>query len=155
MSLKIKSTLDAIVSCSDNMLIGSDNKKKKLSSRKTGLLILGLAAWYSMTTPTHITPTLEKYRLPTELVVTETDLPKHQRTDSLGNKEYYINTSDLDNVEKFDIWTPRYHIVKDEDWAINRYIGYVASLPRKLFFWDWNVSNGIDKEKSKAVISIL
>ncbi|MGV8087033.1 MAG: hypothetical protein ACP5N1_05355 [Candidatus Woesearchaeota archaeon] len=133
------------------------NNENKTASIKKVLLIGGLAAWYIFTTPSsnNITPISERYILPKEIKVTETTLPTHTKKNQNGTLDYYITTEDIAKYDEFKIKTPRYSVEKGKDWAINRGIGHVMSLPRKALFWDWDVSRGVDAEKTNAFIAML
>jgi hypothetical protein len=66
-----------------------------------------------------------------------------------------IKTADIDFEGDFDIRTDRYRIVKDEDWWLSRGLGWLGSLPFRLFFWDYDVSNGLDEQRIKQVWATL
>ncbi|MEK6857260.1 MAG: hypothetical protein AABX39_01595, partial [Nanoarchaeota archaeon] len=53
------------------------------------------------------------------------------------------------------IKTDRYRLVKSDDWLPSRVCGHVMSVLRKLYFWDHNVSLGLDDKKSRAVLAML
>ncbi|PIN78408.1 hypothetical protein COV14_03830 [Candidatus Woesearchaeota archaeon CG10_big_fil_rev_8_21_14_0_10_33_12] len=132
------------------------------------LLVGAFAAWYAFTGPSaqHLEPKKE-YPVPNEIKVVSTTLPYETReavgrsADSVGNfenesgLEKIIKTEDIDFSKNFTIETERYTIVKKEEPLISRVIGHINSIPAKLFFWDWNVGKGLDKEKTRAIISIL
>jgi len=130
-----------------------NNVKKTLNT----LILGGVVALYIASTPSKdsINPTSMNYILPKEIVVTETTLPKHERTKKDGSLEYYVTSSDIAKYDKFSIQTNRYTVEKDEDWAPTRAIGHVVSLVNKFMFWDWNISRGVDKEKTNAFIAML
>ena len=132
------------------------------------LLVVALAAWYAFTGPSaqHLEPKKE-YPIPNEIKVVSTTLPYETReaversADFVGNfekesgLEKIIKTEDIDFSKNFTIETERYRLVKKEEPLISRVIGHIASIPFRLFLWDWNVSRGLNEEKTKAVISIL
>lgn len=99
--------------------------------------------------------TIEKYPLPTEIRVLDTDLPSYNQTNEVGEISRVVNTKDIDFDKHFYIKTDRYHLTKNQDWIPSRIIGHLSSLPRKLFFWDWNISWGPDQERSRAALSML
>jgi hypothetical protein len=99
--------------------------------------------------------TIEKYPLPNEINVVETDLPYNFVTNSFGNIEKILQTKDIPFDKHFYIKTDRYNFTKNQDWLPSRLIGHITSLPVKLFFWDWQVGWGPDGERSQAMLSML
>lgn len=69
--------------------------------------------------------------------------------------EKIVRTADIDFSRDFKIRTERYRLVTDKDWLISRLIGHVASIPCKLYFWDWDVGWGLDEDRARAVLSML
>lgn len=66
-----------------------------------------------------------------------------------------VTVKDIDFNGSFLLETPRYRLHKSEDFPWSRAIGYVASIPTKIFFWDSNASYGLDAERTKRVLAIL
>lgn len=66
-----------------------------------------------------------------------------------------VKTDSIDFSGHFDIQTERYHLIKDDDWFVSRGIGWLNSQPRRLFFWDCDVSNGPDGATAKSVLTRL
>jgi hypothetical protein len=143
--------------------ITTEDIKKKLKEeygrwfKKLAVGAAALATWYVLTTPSpkDMSPTSQNYILPKEIKVTETSLPTHQRVNSKGTIDYYINTEDITKNEKFSIKTDRYTVEKDKDYALTRAIGHAMTLMPKAFFWDWDIGRGVDTSKTKAFIAML
>ncbi len=66
-----------------------------------------------------------------------------------------LNTTDIDFEGKFDIKTDRYHVIKNEDWGLSRFVGFFGSLPAKLMFMDSDIGAGLDARRSKRVLQTL
>jgi hypothetical protein len=66
-----------------------------------------------------------------------------------------LKTADIDFEGDFDIKTDRYRLVKGEDFWLSRGIGWLGSLPIRLFYWDYDVSNGLDEQRAKQVMATL
>lgn len=110
----------------------------------------------------------EKYTLPEEISVIESTVPYETRRTELvigtnedGSEkkeeklEKIVKTKNIDFSENFEIKTERYTLDKEEDWLPFRVVGHVVSLPRRLFFFDWDISNGMDEERTKATLAML
>jgi len=67
----------------------------------------------------------------------------------------YLLTDEINFSKDFHIITDRYTLTKGEDWLVTRAIGHVASLSRKLFFWDWDISKGPDYNISRSTLAML
>ncbi len=132
-------------------------------------LALGLGAWYTLVggvDESRRKPQTE-YPLPEEIEVVETTLPfetrirKGQFRNEEGEilersvSEKYIKTRDIDFSKSFQIKTDRYNYRKDEDLWISKQFGKIFSLPRKLFFWDWDVGKGLDEIRAQEDLSFL
>lgn len=135
---------------------------------KAAAIIGGLATWYTFTSPSQ--SQLEKkleYQLPQEISVVETSLPfktkgrvwtSENKDGTMKEKqelEKIVKTDDIDFSGDFSIETDRYTLVKGDDWLPSRILGHVASLPTKLYFWDWNAGIGLDEDRTRAVLSML
>lgn len=66
-----------------------------------------------------------------------------------------IDTATFDFEKDFDFETDRYRIVRDEDNIFSRIIAWPGTLGRKLFFWDYDISRGLDEDNTKEVIAML
>jgi hypothetical protein len=109
----------------------------------------------------------QKYSLPQEIKVVETDLPSHDVifpvsvTNELGQVqkqvklEKIVNTKDIPFDKHFYIKTDRYTLTKNQDWLPSRALGHVFSLPFKLFFFDWDISWGPDGDRARVALSML
>lgn len=139
---------------------------------KLGLLATGLTLWYSCTGVSNSKKSEDKYELPQEIVVLETSLPyeirrmnriiteyEEGKPDGFTRKESYlekiIKTRAIDFSHDFDIKTDRYRLVKDDDWLPSRLVGHVLSIPARLYFWDWQVSWGVDGDRARSVLAFL
>ena len=136
---------------------------------KVALLAAGLATWYTINgcIPNSKKTIQEKYPLPAEIKVIDSSIHYEERErtltiiDSDGNKtkenrlEKVVKTEDIDFSGDFEIKTERYRLVKDNDWLPSRLVGHIFSIPLKLYFWDWDVSWGVDEDRARAVLSML
>lgn len=66
-----------------------------------------------------------------------------------------INLREMNFPDRFKLSTDRYRIVKDEDIGVARLLGWIGSLPTKLFFWDLRVGAGLEDKHIKYVVSLL
>lgn len=109
--------------------------------------------WYNIfcNVPNNYEYTKNRYKLPEKIVVIKTTLPFS--INEYGEKIVY--TKDINFSKDFKIKTSRYRLVKDDDWLPSRLIGHTLSVFRKIFFWDADVSWGLDKERSRAVLAML
>jgi hypothetical protein len=124
-----------------------------------------LAAWYSTTGVQDYSKSYEKYKMPAEISVATTTLPyetrktRHVKTNPHETVEYkdekVVKTESIDFSKNFEIKTDRYTVVKNDDWKGSQAIGSVLSIPAKVYFWDRNVSRGLDEEKTRSVIAML
>jgi hypothetical protein len=151
--------------------MAEDTKEKMKKGLKKGclkrLIAIGiLGAWALATHNYDPKPVDMRYNLPAEICVQETNLPFHTRevkkkvkTESgIEEKvveEKFVNTSEIDFSEDFDITTERYHFVKDKDWLPSRIIGHTFSIPGKILFMDWNYGWGQDADRTKAALSMI
>ena len=130
---------------------------KKSGCLPTILMAGALGVWYA----THPAPMPradinESYPLPEEIVVLKTDLPYENRTRDDGKLEKVVKTKNIDfSKDSFEIKTDRYRFVKDDDWLPSRAVGFVASLPQKLFFWDWSIGQGLDEKRTRAALAMI
>lgn len=124
-----------------------------------GTLSAGLA--FSVMTPSQ--STRFDYNLPKEISVIETTLPFETRkfTKQLEDGTTYdaidkiVKTDSVDWSDDFYIKTDRYRLSKHDDFSLSRGVGWLVSLPRRLMLFDYDVSNGLDAQRTKAVISML
>ena len=135
---------------------------------KTAVLIGTLASLYMVFDGNPSGKSVQqKYSLPKEIRVLETDLPYHEENVSVTNKDNFgteiissklekvVNVKDIPFDKHFDITTDRYHLSKNQDWLPSRVIGHIFSCPAKLFFWDLNMGWGPDKDRARAALSML
>ena len=130
-------------------------------------LILGLASWYILTGQPDSKTADQKYPLPPEISVIESSVPSFQckRKKVFVMKEgikkeieileKIVRTKDIDFSKDFEIRTDRYHLVKTDDWWPSQVVGQLLSIPSKLYFWDHNISFGVDKRRAQAALAIL
>ena len=132
---------------------------------KTLGFIAALGTWYYLTDKP-VPKEVGKYQLPAEIKVINTTFKYETREkkriiieESFKKEEKwvekYIKTDVIDFSKKFVIETERYNIIKDEDFLPAQMIGNVMSLPSCFYFYDLNVSRGLDLDKTKAVIAML
>lgn len=131
----------------------------------------GLALYYTIIgNPQEEVPGQEKYPLPEQINVIQANYTNKSgqqvhlngeniHFDEVRNnenlEEKVINTDSIDFSKDIQITTDRYNFSRDEDFKISQGIGWLASLPRRLFFFDYDVSNGLDSEKTKSVLAML
>jgi hypothetical protein len=142
------------------------NRKEK-SGIGCGIILALAATWYACTCKWFQKPIEQRYNLPAEIRVIETDLPYEKRESKsivkLANGEEkeqvtlekIIKTKDIDFSKDFQIKTDRYRFVKDKDWIPSRIIGHIASIPGKIYFFDWDYGWGQDKDRTRAALSML
>jgi len=139
-----------------------------IASRIMGGIVAGLTTLYCLTGGNPSGKSVqEKYSLPAEIRVVETDLPFFERkklitfTNEFGRVikeeklEKIINTKDIPFSKNFYIKTDRYTLTKNQDWLPSRVIGHVSSLATKLLFWDWNMGWGPDGDRARAALSMI
>ena len=130
------------------------------------LMIGAVAAYYAITGYHEPRRFEEKYHLPQEIAVIETNQPYENRestvqtanSDEVGlNKklEKIVKIKDIDFSKEVIIKTDRYRYVKSSDWLPSRVVGHVCSIPGKIFFWDWNYGWGQDEDRSKSALAML
>lgn len=131
----------------------------------------GLALYYTITgNYQEEVPGQKKYPLPEQIKVIQanyTDKSGEQVhlngknihfdevRNSKGLEEKVINTNNIDFSKHMQITTERYNFSRNEDFKISQGIGWLVSLPRRLFFFDYGVSNGLSSEKTKSVLAML
>lgn len=116
-------------------------------------MIVFLIVWYNLfcNVPNNYNNTKNRYKLPEKIIVIKTSLPFSVNE----NGEKIVFTKDIDFSKDFKIKTLRYRLVKDDDWLPSRIIGHILSVFGKLFFWDADVSWGLDKERTRTVLAML
>jgi hypothetical protein len=136
--------------------------------RKLGLLACCLAGWYILTSPSSEQLSRKReYPLPAEIVVTETNLPYSTRErveerivngipERVTVLERFVKTKDIPfERDSFNIKTDRYRFVKDDDWLPSRLVGHTVSMFSRLYFWDWDISWGLDASRTRATLSMV
>lgn len=118
---------------------------------RVGLLAGALGGWYG----THrdrseAVPIVQKYHLPDEVPVKRATVPTYARPSGP-----VVRTNEINFSRNFEIVTDRYRLIRDEDYWISQQIGWFASLPRKLFFWDYDIGQGLDADHARAVFTML
>jgi len=143
-------------------------KSTVIASIITAGLLAGVAILYSCTGGNPSCKNVkEKYSLPPEINVVETDLSCSERkslitlTNEVGQMsnqtklEKIIKTKDIPFDKHFYIKTDRYTLTKNQDWLPSRIIGHIGSLPSKLLFWDWDMGLGPDGDRARAALSMF
>ncbi|MBR9705249.1 hypothetical protein GOV12_07590 [Candidatus Pacearchaeota archaeon] len=125
--------------------------------KRIAKIAMVLAPLYYFTSGSSEVPVETRYPLPAEIKVVDTDLPYTERQLNSENSELekIVKVEDIDFSGNFFIETERYTLVKNEDWIESKAIGHVMSIPHKLLFWDWDISWGLDSEKSRTALAIL
>lgn len=135
-----------------------NNEKNRIRTRKIVFTALWLTLWYNVIPPVDkTTPANIKYPIPLELVVQDAVYTTTGKVDVIIHHPEWINIKlwNVDFSKPFSIKTPRYTISHRGDFKVSQMIGYVLSTPQKLFFWDSNVSYGLDTQRIQAVIWML
>lgn len=132
------------------------------------MFVGGLAIWYTMTgAPRNYTP--QNYSLPQKIQVLEAhyeekDGDKVSIEDGVLTvndikvaplEERVINPEEINFDKDFEVRTDKYRLVKSDDWLPSRICGHVMSTLSKVYFWDHNMSWGLDGKKSRAVLAML
>ncbi len=118
-------------------------------------IVIGAVATYYAITGHHESKRFEeKYHLPQEIAVIETNQPYETRI--VGQElEKIVKTKDIDFSGEVILKTDRYRYVKSSDWLPSRVVGHVCSIPGKIFFLDWNYGLGQDEDRSKSALAML
>jgi len=149
-------------------------KEVKTDKNKLGKRLLGIAGglvlYYFLTGHHPNVPDREKYPLPQEIKVIQANytnktgeeisiggknLRFHEARKQLNLEERAINTDDIDFSKDMQLTTKRYNFARDKDYMVSRAIGWLVSLPRRLILFDYDISNGLNAEKTKSVLAKL
>ena len=129
--------------------------------KKLAILGAGLATWYTFNGAPNNIDEIRDYPLPGEIVVEETKNVTYtlryvsEEDPEMGSVKV-VDVNDIDFSEDFIIETDRYTLDKRKDIWLSRTLGkYVLSIPQKLFFWDSDVSHGVDEKRAMAALSML
>lgn len=104
----------------------------------------------------------QHFPLPEKLYVVDTDLPTHNEDHTITDKGKertitvrYIKPHEVDFDDDFYLKTNRYTIIKDDDFIGTRWLGHLASIPTKIFFWDARAGWGLSEDGTKNVLGML
>ncbi len=128
---------------------------------KLGLLAATLGTIYILSTPNIKEPAQQKqYNVPATIEVIDATytsrdgtLVKKSSPSKLEN--IIISTDSINFDEDFIFKTSDYTLDKHSDFWLSRQIGGFFSLINKAVFWDWDAGQGLDGERSKAVLAML
>lgn len=136
--------------------VGTLGAMKSSTLAKTGVVLAGLYGTYLFTNRDEPTEAKD-YPLPATIKVKDTDLPTRlvENPNDPAHPDTVIDTEAIDFSKEFFIKTDRYTYTKEEDFILSRALGHIFSIPSKIFFFDWDIGNGLDKEEARAVLSMV
>jgi hypothetical protein len=126
-------------------------------------LICGLAAWYAYTSnPPKFNPGTLKHN-PAIAATWNRSLEERvhclpsapELPDVIETTTGKVPTAKINFDGNLDIKTSRYRLIKDDDWEIVQCIGWVGSVPGKIFFWDYDYGKGLDAQHTKRLLTAL